>query len=155
MSHDLTMLTLQPSSAACLACTKIRVSASSWLQGATPSRLIARVLTTSCSSVAMTTFAVHISVILSGRKIKTPSLTKLASLVEFSHCWSLCVWLPCLTLILFQLSDLTDGKHQTQCLYSGTLSNTLVLKEGHPILHTFQMSLTFVGTDCSPKLSHQ
>ena len=70
VSHALTMMILLPSAAACLACTKIQVSASSWLQGATISRLIARVLTTSCSLVAMTTFAVHISTILSARKIK-------------------------------------------------------------------------------------
>ena len=74
VSHALTMMTLLPSAAACLACTKIRVSASSWLQGATPSRLIARLLTTSCSLVAMTTFAVNISTILSARKIKSSVL---------------------------------------------------------------------------------
>ena len=51
-----------------------RVFASSRLQGATPSRLIVRLLATSCTVVAMTTFAMYISVVMFARKMKNSTL---------------------------------------------------------------------------------
>ena len=71
VSPVLIMIILLPSAAACFACVEICVSASSWLQGVSPSRLIDWLETTSSSCVTITVLFAHIATMLSARKLKS------------------------------------------------------------------------------------
>ena len=155
MSHALTMMTLLPSAAACLTCPKIRVAVSLWLQAATPSRLIVRMLKTSCCNDICCAHFYNLVwqenkelclVIIFCHKIwparRNFSIACLSASGSTFSLWS-CFWL--------------DGRYisNTQCLSSGTWSSTLVFKEGHPMQLTLQTLCRVVYANCSPKLNHQ
>lgn len=78
VSLALTMITLLPSSAACLACRKIRMLASSWLQGATSARLMVWLLTASSSFGHNDHLCAAICAILSARKLNNSVLLSLS-----------------------------------------------------------------------------
>ena len=77
VSLALIIMDLLPSSVACLACTKMRLSASSWKHLSRRSRQVSDVLKTSIPLVTTTTFGTVIWASLSARKWKRSVLLSL------------------------------------------------------------------------------
>ena len=95
VSLALFIIVLLPSAAVCFECRKMCVSALSWLQWVSPSRLIEWLQTTPSSWVTITVLLVlgHIFTILSARKLYSSVLLLLSlkKICQFSLYQSLCV----------------------------------------------------------------
>jgi hypothetical protein len=95
VSLALFIIVLLPSAAVCFECRNICVSALSWLQWVSPSRLIEWLQTTPSSWVTITVLLVlgHIFTILSARKLYSSVvlLLSLKKMCQFSSFQSLCV----------------------------------------------------------------
>ena len=159
-SLALTLMILLPASVACLACTKIRVSASSWLHGTTLARLIVWLLTVSSSLVTMTTFGVAIHAILSARKLNSTVLLSL-SLGKFRQFEEILPSLVTLRLTSRLCINLVSTLRFDDLWTLNTMSVLLYLEEYacffERTLSTayFQTSLNFVGANCSPTPNNQ
>ena len=84
VSLALIIILLLPSAAACFECRRTRVSAFSWLQWVSPSRLIDWLQTTPSSWVNKTVLLEYIFTILSARKLNNSVLLLLCQVIPFS-----------------------------------------------------------------------
>ena len=149
------------SCAACLACTKIRVFASLWLQGDTPSRPIVWLLSAFSSLVTITILGDGICSILSARKLNRSVLVALSlnKLRQFEGTLHLLVTLRLAPCPRFDLASAfrLDGRYtsNTKCMFSHTWWNMPVLLGERPTLHNLQTSVSFAVEESSLVLNHQ
>ena len=160
VSLAFTNIDLLPSCAACLACTKIRVSASSWLQGDTPSRLIVWLLSTFSSLVTITVLGDGICSILSARKLNRSVLLSLSrkKLRQFEGTLHLLVTLRLAPCPRFDLASSfrLDGRYtsHTMSVLSYLMEYARIVGMTSNVVYSSNV-FGDRGGDCSLVLNHQ